>query len=148
MFITMVTIHYVKYYKFNEMQMGMIAANRVLIFWFGNRNSKDGEIEAKHFDIKFENVRFIGIKWRSSKRHFAGSKNHEWNRHIVGATFRKTITPNRFNEINSQEFISIIKKQTAYTKVRKSAQANSYCTSRCFADTIFNNITLNNPADI
>ncbi len=139
--------------KFNEMQMGMIAANRVFdIIDTQNEVQKDGEIEAKHFEgnIKFDNVRFSYIENEEVLKGISLEVNSGETIAIVGATGagKSTIINllNRFYEINSGEIYIDNQNINQFTleSLRKQI-AIVLQDVFLFADTIFNNITLNNP---
>lgn len=139
--------------KFNEMQMGMIAANRVFdIIDTEIEVQKDGEIEAKHFDgnIKFENVRFSYIENEEVLKGISLEVKSGETIAIVGATGagKSTIINllNRFYEINSGEIYIDNQNINQFTleSLRKQI-AIVLQDVFLFADTIFNNITLNNP---
>lgn len=138
--------------KFNEMQMGMIAANRVF-----DIIDKDSDVQsngtkiAPHFEgnIHFENVRFSYIKEEEVLKGINLEVKSGETIAIVGSTGagKSTIINllNRFYEIDSgkitidnydiQEFeLESLRKQIAIVLQDVFL----------FADTIFNNITLNN----
>ena len=139
--------------KFNEMQMGMIAANRVFdIIDTENEVQQDGEIEANHFEgnIKFENVKFSYIHGEEVLKGISLEVNSGETIAIVGATGagKSTIINllNRFYEINSGEIYIDNQNINQFTleSLRKQI-AIVLQDVFLFADTIFNNITLNNP---
>ena len=139
--------------KFNEMQMGMIAANRVFdIIDTQNEVQKDGKIEANHFEgnIKFENVRFSYIENEEVLKGISLEVKSGETIAIVGATGagKSTIINllNRFYEINSGEIYIDNQNINQFTleSLRKQI-AIVLQDVFLFADTIFNNITLNNP---
>jgi ATP-binding cassette, subfamily B, multidrug efflux pump len=139
--------------KFNEMQMGMIAANRV----FDILDTKDqiqdtGTIEAPIFEgnIEFKDVHFGYLKNEEVIKGINFKVKSGETIAIVGATGagKSTIINllNRFYEINSGSIyidnhtineysLSSIRKQIAVVLQDVFL----------FADTILNNITLNNP---
>lgn len=139
--------------KFNEMQLGMIAANRVFDVLDTEDQIQDtGIIEAQIFkgDIKFKNVRFGYILDEEVIKGIDLEVNPGQTIAIVGSTGagKSTIINllNRFYEINSgsiyidnynieQYTLSSLRKQIAVVLQDVFL----------FADTIFNNITLNNP---
>jgi ATP-binding cassette subfamily B multidrug efflux pump len=94
--------------KFNEMQMGMIAANRVFdILDSENEVQQDGTIEVDNFEgnIKFENVHFSYIENEEVLKGISFEVKSGETIAIVGATGagKSTIINllNRFYEINS-----------------------------------------------
>ncbi|WNM18913.1 ABC transporter ATP-binding protein [Flavobacterium capsici] len=139
--------------KFNEMQMGMIAANRVFdIIDKDSDVQSNGNKIAPHFEgnIHFENVRFSYIKEEEVLKGINLEVKSGETIAIVGSTGagKSTIINllNRFYEIDSgkitidnydiQEFeLESLRKQIAIVLQDVFL----------FADTIFNNITLNNP---
>ena len=140
--------------KFNEMQMGMIAANRVFDIIDSNSDiQSNGTKIAPHFDgnIHFKEVRFSYIKNEEVLKGINLKVNSGETIAIVGSTGagKSTIINllNRFYEIDSgkitidsqdiQEFeLESLRKQIAIVLQDVFL----------FADTIYNNITLNNPA--
>ena len=140
--------------KFNEMQMGMIAANRVFdILDTTNDVQQDGTIIAGHFkgNIRFENVRFSYIKDEEVLKGISLKVNAGETIAIVGATGagKSTIINllNRFYEINSGA-IYIDEQNINDFQLESLRQQIAIVLQDVFlfADTIFNNITLNNPA--
>ena len=140
--------------KFNEMQMGMIAANRVFdILDTDNDVQKDGIKTAGHFEgtIRFENVRFSYIDNEEVLKGINLNVNAGETIAIVGATGagKSTIINllNRFYEINSgviyidNQNINDFKLESLREQIAIVLQDVFL-----FADTIHNNITLNNPA--
>lgn len=140
--------------KFNEMQMGMIAANRV----FDILDSKDdvqdaGNTEAPSFtgNIEFKNVHFGYIEKEEVIKGINLKVNSGETIAIVGSTGagKSTIINlmNRFYELNSGEIcidghnIREYKLESLRNQIGVVLQDVFL-----FADTIFNNITLNNPA--
>jgi ATP-binding cassette subfamily B multidrug efflux pump len=139
--------------KFNEMQMGMIAANRVFTILDANENVQESGVkEAPHFkgDIDFCNV------------HFGYKENEEVikgvNLHVnqgetiafVGATGagKSTIINllNRFYDIQKGEIlIDKVNIQEYQLESLRSQIAVVLQDVFLFADTIYNNITLSNP---
>ena len=140
--------------KFNEMQMGMIAANRVFdILDSDNDVQTDGEKIANHFNgnILFENVRFSYIEKEEVLKSINLKVNAGETIAIVGATGagKSTIINllNRFYEINSGA-IYIDDQNINDFKLESLRQQIAIVLQDVFlfADTIHNNITLNNPA--
>ena len=139
--------------KFNEMQMGMIAANRVFDILDSDEEVQlDGKKEATHFDgnILFEKVRFSYIDNEEVLKGINLKVNAGETIAIVGATGagKSTIINllNRFYEINSgniyidNQNINDFKLESLRKQIAIVLQDVFL-----FADTIFNNITLNNP---
>jgi len=139
--------------KFNEMQLGMIAANRV----FDILDTKDqiqdkGTIEAPIFsgNIEFKDVHFGYIAEEYVIKGIDLSVSAGKTIAIVGATGagKSTIINllNRFYEINSGTIFIDEHNIENYTlnSLRKQI-AVVLQDVFLFADTIFNNITLNNP---
>ena len=139
--------------KFNEMQMGMIAANRVFnILDTENDVQADGTVLAGHFkgDIRFENVRFSYIKDEEVLKGINLNAKAGETIAIVGATGagKSTIINllNRFYEINSGNIYVDNQNINAFTLESLRMQIAIVLQDVfLFADTIFNNITLNNP---
>ncbi|MCF6132536.1 ABC transporter ATP-binding protein [Flavobacterium wongokense] len=139
--------------KFNEMQMGMIAANRVFDILDTNEDVQDnGTKEASHFkgNIRFENVRFSYIANEEVLKSINLKVNEGETIAIVGATGagKSTIINllNRFYEIDSGAIyidgqnINDFKLESLRKQIAIVLQDVFL-----FADTIHNNITLNNP---
>ena len=139
--------------KFNEMQMGMIAANRVFdIIDTKTEVQKNGTIVAPTFKgiIKFENVRFGYLENEEVLKGINLEVNAGETIAIVGATGagKSTIINllNRFYEINSgkiyidNEDISNFTLDSLRNQIAIVLQDVFL-----FADSIYNNITLNNP---
>uniref|UniRef100_UPI003750E88F ABC transporter ATP-binding protein n=1 Tax=Flavobacterium sp. TaxID=239 RepID=UPI003750E88F len=139
--------------KFNEMQMGMIAANRVFdILDTQDEVQQTGTIVAKHFNgtIKFENVRFSYILDEEVLKGISLEVKPGETIAIVGSTGagKSTIINllNRFYEINSGTIY--IDNQNINDFTLESLRAQIAVVLQdvfLFADTIYNNITLNNP---
>ena len=140
--------------KFNEMQMGMIAANRVFDILDTQEDvQQTGTIEAKHFagNISFENVRFSYIKDEEVLKGISLEVKSGETIAIVGSTGagKSTIINllNRFYEIDSgtisidNQNINDFTLSSLRTQIAVVLQDVFL-----FADTIYNNITLNNEA--
>ena len=139
--------------KFNEMQMGMIAANRVFdILDTESDVQNDGKVIASHFkgDIRFENVRFSYIQNEEVLKGINLNVKAGETIAIVGATGagKSTIINllNRFYEIDSGSIY--VDNQNINDFQLESLRRQIAIVLQdvfLFADTIFNNITLNNP---
>jgi subfamily B ATP-binding cassette protein MsbA len=138
--------------KFNTLQMGMVAADRVFKVLDTHSNIDDsGVIEANHFkgDISFDNVRFSYVKDEEVLNGISFNVEAGETVAIVGATGagKSTIINllNRFYEIDSGD-IKIdgedIKSMTLSSLRNQIAVVLQDVF--LFADTILNNITLNN----
>ncbi|MEY2922258.1 MAG: hypothetical protein RL108_880 [Bacteroidota bacterium] len=140
--------------KFNEMQMGMISANRVFDILDTNEETQENGTEiAKHFkgNIVFDQVRFSYIKDEEVLKGISFEVKEGQTIAIVGATGagKSTIINllNRFYEINSGEIYIDSKNINSFTLESLRSQIGVVLQDVfLFADTIFNNITLNNPA--
>lgn len=139
--------------KFNEMQMGMISANRVFDILDTDDQIQDtGTIEAPVFEgsIQFKDVHFSYIDNEEIIKGISLNVNAGETIAIVGATGagKSTIINllNRFYEINSGEICIDGKniKEYSLSSIRKQI-AVVLQDVFLFADTILNNITLNNP---
>lgn len=139
--------------KFNEMQLGMIAANRVFdILDTKDQIQDNGTIEAPTFkgNIQFKNVRFGYIANEEVIKGINLEVTAGKTIAIVGSTGagKSTIINllNRFYEINSGAIYIDEQNIEDYTlsSLRKQI-AVVLQDVFLFADTIFNNITLNNP---
>lgn len=139
--------------KFNEMQMGMIAANRVFDILDADSDvQKNGTLAAPHFEgkIRFEKVRFSYIKGEEVLKGIDLEIQPGETIAIVGATGagKSTIINllNRFYEIDSgaifidSQNINDFEMQSLRTKIAIVLQDVFL-----FSDTILNNITLHNP---
>lgn len=138
--------------KFNEMQMGMISANRVFeIIDTQNQVQQQGTVTATHFkgDIKFENVVFEYIKDEEVLKGISFEVKQGETIAIVGATGagKSTIINllNRFYEIKSGKITIDNQDINSFTleSLRKQI-AVVLQDVFLFADTIYNNITLDN----
>lgn len=140
--------------KFNEMQMGMIAANRVFDILDSESDvQNNGSKIAGHFsgEIRFENVRFSYIKDQEVLKGINLNVKPGETVAIVGATGagKSTIINllNRFYEIDSGSIY--IDNQNINDFQLESLRKQIAIVLQdvfLFADTIHNNITLNNPA--
>lgn len=139
--------------KFNEMQLGMIAANRVFdILDTKDQIQDNGTFEAPIFkgNIQFKNVRFGYIPNEEVIKGIDLSVTAGKTIAIVGATGagKSTIINlmNRFYEINSGSICIDDKNIETYTLSSLRRQIAVVLQDVfLFADTIYNNITLNNP---
>ena len=139
--------------KFNEMQLGMIAANRVFDILDTDDQIQDtGTIEAPVFEgnIEFKDVRFGYIPDEEVIKGIHLEVKAGQTIAIVGSTGagKSTIINllNRFYEINSGTIYIDHQNIENYTlgSLRKQI-AVVLQDVFLFADTIYNNITLNNP---
>ncbi len=139
--------------KFNEMQLGMIAANRVFDILDTDDQIQDtGTIEAPVFEgnIEFKDVRFGYIPDEEVIKGIYLEVKAGQTIAIVGSTGagKSTIINllNRFYEINSGTIYIDHQNIEDYTlgSLRKQI-AVVLQDVFLFADTIYNNITLNNP---
>ncbi|WP_339654163.1 ABC transporter ATP-binding protein [Flavobacterium frigidarium] len=139
--------------KFNEMQLGMIAANRVFeIIDTQDQIQDTGILEAPIFngDISFKDVHFSYIADEEVIKGISLEVKAGQTVAIVGSTGagKSTIINllNRFYEINSGTILIDGKNIDAYTlgSLRKQI-AVVLQDVFLFADTIYSNITLNNP---
>ena len=140
--------------KFNTLQMGMVAADRVFKVLDTDSNIDDtGTIEANHFKgtISFKDVRFSYIKDEEVLKGISFNVEAGETVAIVGATGagKSTIINllNRFYEINSGtiEVDSKDIKEMTLSSLRNQI-AVVLQDVFLFADTILNNITLNSDA--
>jgi ATP-binding cassette subfamily B multidrug efflux pump len=139
--------------KFNEMQMGMIAANRVFDLLDTNDQIQDkGNLIAPEFkgDIAFEDVHFGYIPNEEVIKGISLKVSAGETVAIVGSTGagKSTIINllNRFYELNSGRICIDGNDIRDYTleSLRKQI-AVVLQDVFLFADTVYNNITLNNP---
>ncbi|MWB96231.1 ATP-binding cassette domain-containing protein [Flavobacterium sp. GA093] len=139
--------------KFNEMQLGMIAANRVFDIIDTQDHIQDtGTLEAPVFDgsIEFKDVRFSYIPEEEVIKGIDLSVASGQTIAIVGSTGagKSTIINllNRFYEINSGTIFIDGHNIENYTLASLRKQIAVVLQDVfLFADTIYNNITLNNP---
>ena len=139
--------------KFNEMQMGMISANRVFEILDTKEHIQDiGTIEAPTFEgaIEFKEVKFSYIDNEEVIKGINLSVQPGQTIAIVGATGAGKTTIinllNRFYEINSGTIY--IDNQNIHDYTLDSLRKQIAVVLQdvfLFADTILNNITLNNP---
>lgn len=139
--------------KFNTLQMGMVAANRV----FGILDTKesiadDGTTTVDHLkgEIEFENVRFGYNETEEVLKGVSFKANAGETIAIVGATGAGKSTVinllNRFYEINSGRIlVDGIDIKDITLKSLRAEIAVVLQNVFLFADTIMNNITLHNP---
>jgi len=140
--------------KFNEMQLGMIAANRVFDIIDTQDHIQDtGTIEAPVFNgrIDFKDVRFSYIPEEEVIKGIDLSVSAGQTVAIVGSTGagKSTIINllNRFYEINSGTICIDGENIENYTLASLRKQIAVVLQDVfLFADTIYNNITLHNPA--
>ena len=138
--------------KFNTLQMGMVAGNRVFeILDTESQIAKTGNVEASHFngDIKFKKVHFSYIKGEEVVRGISFNVKAGETVAIVGATGagKSTIINlvNRFYEIDSGEICldnHNIEKYTLSSLRREIAVVLQDVF--LFSDSIFKNIVLSN----
>ncbi len=139
--------------KFNEMQMGMIAANRVFdIIDTDEEIQENGTVAANHFqgNILFDKVHFSYIKDEEVLKGISLEVKAGQTIAIVGATGagKSTIINllNRFYEINSGAIYIDNQNIDSFTLDSLRTQIAVVLQDVfLFADTILNNITLNNP---
>ena len=140
--------------KFNEMQMGMISANRVFdIIDTTDEKQVNGTEVAEHFkgNIIFDKVRFSYIPDEEVLKGISFEVKEGKTSAIVGATGagKSTIINllNRFYEINSGAIYIDNKNINSFTLESLRSQIGVVLQDVfLFADTILNNITLNNSA--
>ncbi|MDT0646746.1 ABC transporter ATP-binding protein [Zunongwangia sp. F260] len=139
--------------KFNTLQMGMVAANRVFGVLDTRSTIKDeGTKEVKDLrgDIEFKDVRFSYVDDEEVLKGVSFKANAGETIAIVGATGAGKSTVinllNRFYEINGgQIFIDGLDINSIKLKSLRSQIAVVLQNVFLFADTIMNNITLENP---
>lgn len=139
--------------KFNTLQMGMVAANRVFGILDTRSSIKDeGVIDLKDLkgEIEFKDVRFSYVQEEEVLKGVSFKVNPGETIAIVGATGagKSTIINllNRFYEINSgQILVDGIDIKDVTIKSLRSQIAVVLQNVFLFADSILNNITLNDP---
>lgn len=139
--------------KFNTLQMGMVAAKRVFKIIDTDSQIEDlGTSEVSHFkgDIDFKNVHFSYVDDEEVLKDVSFSVKTGQTVAIVGATGagKSTIINllNRFYQINSGRIcIDNIDITTVKLASLRSHIAVVLQDVFLFADTVLNNITLNNP---
>ncbi|MGJ5642033.1 ABC transporter ATP-binding protein [Formosa sp. S-31] len=139
--------------KFNTFQMGMVAANRVFkILDTTSHIDNNGQLEAAHFkgDISFKNVRFSYVKDEVVLKDISLEVKAGQTVAIVGATGagKSTIINllSRFYEIDNGVIeIDHVDIKTFTLASLRAQIAVVLQDVFLFADTIFNNITLNHP---
>lgn len=139
--------------KFNTLQMGMVAASRV----FGILDTKatipdNGRVEVEHLkgEITFDNVRFAYVENEEVLKGISFKASSGETIAIVGATGAGKSTVinllNRSYEITGGEIlIDGINIEEMTLKSLRAQIAIVLQDVFLFADTIFNNITLNDP---
>ncbi|MFI1770960.1 ABC transporter ATP-binding protein [Thalassobellus citreus] len=139
--------------KFNTLQMGMVAANRVFkVIDTTSQIDDNGTYVAEHFkgDLKFDTVRFSYVEDEEVLKGISFDVKSGDTVAIVGATGagKSTIINllNRFYEIKdgviSVDGINIKEVTLASLRTQIAVVLQDVF---LFADTILNNITLNNP---
>lgn len=139
--------------KFNTLQMGMVAANRVFAILDTEASIKDaGEIEIDNLTgvIEFQNVRFGYDEGEEVLKGVSFKANAGETIAIVGSTGAGKTTVinllNRFYEINSGKIlVDGIDIRDITLKTLRAEIAVVLQNVFLFADTILNNITLHNP---
>ncbi|WGD33848.1 ABC transporter ATP-binding protein [Olleya sp. YS] len=139
--------------KFNTLQMGMIASNRVFkILDTTSHIDNSGSLIADNFEghINFNNVHFSYVKDEEVLKGISFNVKAGETVAIVGATGAGKSTVinllNRFYEINSGDINIDNTNIKDYTLVSLRQQIAVVLQDVfLFADTILNNITLNNP---
>ena len=137
--------------KFNTLQMGMVAGDRVFeILDTDSQITRTGDVEAAHFngDISFKNVHFSYIKGEEVLKGINLEVNAGETVAIVGATGagKSTIINlvNRFYEINEGEICIDNHNIDQYTLPSLRSQIAVVLQDVfLFSDSIFNNIVLN-----
>jgi len=139
--------------KFNALQMGMVAANRVFnVLDTTSQIDDTGKYNAEQFkgDIKFDNVHFNYVEEESVLKGISFNVKAGETVAIVGATGagKSTIINllNRFYEI--KDGVILIDNKDVKTITLESLRSQIAIVLQdvfLFADTILNNITLNNP---
>lgn len=140
--------------KFNDMQMGMIASDRVFELVESEHHVQDnGTVTAGHFkgDLAFENIRFSYIENEEVIKGISLEVHAGETIAIVGATGagKSTIINllNRFYEISSGRITVDGTDINKFTLESLRRQIGIVLQDVfLFADTILNNITLNDPA--
>jgi subfamily B ATP-binding cassette protein MsbA len=139
--------------KFNTLQMGMVAADRVFkVLDTESQINDKGQLEAAHFkgDLSFKDVRFSYVKGEEVLKGVSLDINSGETIAIVGATGagKSTIINllNRFYDIDSGE-IAIDGTNIEKFSLNSLREQIAVVLQDVFlfADTILNNITLNNP---
>jgi len=138
--------------KFNTLQMGMVAGDRVFeILDTQSQITKTGNVEATHFkgNISFKNVRFSYIKDEEVLKGISFNVKAGETIAIVGATGagKSTIINlvNRFYEINDGEICIDNHNIEQYTLTSLRSQIAVVLQDVfLFSDTIYNNIVLSN----
>lgn len=139
--------------KFNTLQMGMVAATRVFkVMNTSSQINDTGKIEAQHFkgDLAFENVKFSYVENEPVLNNLSFKVNAGDTVAIVGSTGAGKSTVinllNRFYEINEGKIsIDGTNIDTVSLTSLRHQIALVLQDVFLFADTILNNITLNNP---
>ena len=139
--------------KFNEMQMGIVASDRVFeLLDMEGLPQQSGTVQAGHFrgELGFENVRFSYIENEEVIKGISLKVNAGETIAIVGATGagKSTIINllNRFYEIDSGSITIDGTDINQFTLNSLRRQIGIVLQDVfLFADTILNNITLNNP---